>query len=156
MLKIIISVVKKEERGNNEEDENGIPEYYFKRKIEEPSDSLHFGRGNPWKFCGLIKISFRNNDEATILSYNILENCLLVSAFKLLIKCFDDEKIEALIKNEFNSKYNETFENIINSVEKYTYEYGVIIGPSNNEKYFTFEVDRFGNTYFMDGPGYPN
>ena len=79
-----------------------------------------------------------------------------MSAFKLLIKCFDDKKMEASIKKEFNSKYNETFENIINSVEKSTYEYGVIIGPSNNEKYFTFEVDGFGNTYFIDEPRYPN
>ena len=156
MLEIIISVVKKEERGTDEEDENGGPEYYFQRKIEEPTDSLHFGRGNPCKTCGLIKTSFRNSDDSTILSYNIPENCLLVSTFKLLIKCFNDEKMEVSIKNEFNSKFKETIENISNSVEKSIYEYGIIIDPSNNEKYFAFEVDGFGNTYFMDEPGYPN
>ena len=41
-------------------------------------------------------------------------------------------------------------------MEKSIYEYGIIIDPSNNEKYFAFEVDGFGNTYFMDEPGYPN
>ena len=64
MLEIIISVVKKEERGTDEEDKNGRPEYYFQRKDEEPTGSLHFGRGNPCKTCGLIKTSFRNSDDA--------------------------------------------------------------------------------------------
>ena len=156
MLELIISVVKKEGRGTDEEDENGGPEYFFQRKTEEPTDSLHFGRGNPCQTCGLIKTAFRNSDDATLLSFNIPENCLLVSTFKLLIKCFNDEKMEASLKKEFNSKFLETIDNISNSVEKAIYEYGIIIDPLTKEKYFAFEVDGFGNSYFMDEPGYPN
>ena len=118
MLELIISVVKKEGRGTDEEDENGGPEYFFQRKTEEPTDSLHFGRGNPCQTCGLIKTAFRNSDDATLLSFNIPENCLLVSTFKLLIKCFNDEKMEASLKKEFNSKFLETIDNISNSVEE--------------------------------------
>ena len=119
MLDVIISVIKKEQRGTDEENENGGPEYFFQRKIEEPFDSLHFGRGNPCKTCGLIKTSFRNSDDSALFSYNIPENCS-------------------------------------NSVEKAIYSIGIIIDPLNNEKYFAYEIDGFGNSYFMDEPGYPN
>ena len=156
VLETIISVIQKEKRGTDEEDENGGPEYTFKRKIEEPFDSLHFGRGNPCQTCGLIKTSFRNSDDSALFAYNIPENCLLVSTFKLLIKCFIDDKMDNDIKNEFNSKYQKKLEEISISVEKAIYEYGIMIDPLNNEKYFAHEVDGFGNYYFMDEPGYPN
>ena len=156
MLDVIISVIKKEQRGTDEENENGGPEYFFQRKIEEPFDSLHFGRGNPCKTCGLIKTSFRNSDDSALFSYNIPENCLLVSTFKLLIKCFNDEKMENSLKGQFKNKYKDIFENFSNSVEKAIYSIGIIIDPLNNEKYFAYEIDGFGNSYFMDEPGYPN
>ena len=156
MLETILKVIKKEQRGTDEEDGNGGPEYYFQRNIAEPFDSLHFGRGNPCKTCGLIKTSFRNSDDSALFSYNIPENCLLVSTFKLLIKIFNDEKMESSLKNEFKSKFQPNIENIVNIVEKAIYTYGIIIDPLTNEKYFAYEVDGFGNSYFMDEPGYPN
>ena len=156
MLDTILKVIKKEQRGTDEEDGNGGPEYYFQRNIAEPFDSLHFGRGNPCKTCGLIKTSFRNSDDSALFSYNIPENCLLVSTFKLLIKIFNDEKMESSLKNEFKSKFQPNIENIVNIVEKAIYTYGIIIDPLTNEKYFAYEVDGFGNSYFMDEPGYPN
>ena len=156
MLDKILKVVKKEQRGTDEEDGNGGPEYYFQRNIAEPFDSLHFGRGNPCKTCGLIKTSFRNSDDSTLMSYNIPENCLLVSTFKLLIKIFNDEKMDSSLKNEFKINYQSAIESIINTVEKAIYDYGIIIDPLTNEKYFAQEVDGFGNAYFMDEPGYPN
>ena len=156
MLNTVIKVIKNEERGTDEEDSNGGPEYYFQRTFAEPFDSLHLGRGNPCKTCGLIKSSFRNSDDSSLFPYNIPENCLLVSTFKLLRKCFNDEKMEKSLKDEFTSKFAEIIDNIINSVEKAIYSYGVIIDPINGEKYFAHEVDGFGNYYFMDEPGYPN
>ena len=156
ILEVILKVITKEQRGTDEEDKNIGPEYFFQRSIAEPFDSLHFGRGNPCKTCGLIKTSFRNSDNSALLSYNIPENCLLVSTFKLLIKCFNDEKMPNSLKSEFNSKVQKDIENIANNVEKAIYTYGIIIDVLNYEKYFAFEVDDFGNSYFMDEPGYPN
>lgn len=156
MLEIILKVIKNEQRGTEEEDKNGGPEYFFQRIIAEPFDSLHFGRGNPCKTCGLIKTSYRNSDDSSLFSYNIPENCLLVSTFKLLIKCFNDENMEKDKKNEFDSKFQTIIEGFSSSVEKAIYTYGIIIDNLNNEKYFTHEVDGFGNAYFMDEPGYPN
>jgi len=155
MLNTIITLIKKEKRGTDEENENGGPEYSFQRIIAEPFDSLHFGRGNPCKTCGLIKTSFRNSDDSALFPYNIPENCLLVSTFKLLKECFNDEFMDKQLKIKFESVQNDV-DDIINTVEKAIYEYGVITDTKNGEKYFAFEVDGYGNYYFMDEPGYPN
>ena len=155
MLNTIITLIKKEKRGTDEENENGGPEYSFQRNIAEPFDSLHFGRGNPCKTCGLIKTAFRNSDDSALFPYNIPENCLLVSTFKLLLNCFNDININKELKIKFEP-FKEDIRNIIDTVEKAIYEYGVIKDPINGEKYFAFEVDGYGNYYFMDEPGYPN
>lgn len=41
-------------------------------------------------------------------------------------------------------------------MKKSIYEYAIIIEPSNNEKYFSFEVVLMWNSYFMDEHRYPN
>jgi len=156
MLNIVLSVIQKEKRGTDEEDAKGGHEYSFQRKIEEPFDSLHLGRGNPCKTCGLIKTSFRNSDDSALFAYNIPENCLLVSAFKLLIKCFNDENMDSELKAEFKTNFEPYLSDIAGSVEQAIYKYGVVTDTTNNEKYFAHEVDGFGNYYFMDEPGYPN
>ena len=140
MLNTIISLIKKERRGTDEENENGGPEYSFQR---------------PCKTCGLIKTSFRNSDDSALFPYNIPENALLVSTFKLLLKCFNQNIIDEQIKIKFEP-FKEEIKNIADAVEKSIYEHGVIIDPINKEKYFAFEVDGYGNYYFMDEPGYPN
>jgi meiotically up-regulated gene 157 (Mug157) protein len=155
MLNTIISLIKKERRGTDEENENGGPEYSFQRSIAEPFDSLHFGRGNPCKTCGLIKTSFRNSDDSALFPYNIPENCLLVSTFKLLLECFNDDSINNELKEKFEP-FKKDIKNTIESVEKAIYEKGVIIDPNNGEKYFAFEIDGYGNYYFMDEPRYPS
>ena len=155
MLNTIISVIKKEKRGTDEENESGGPEYSFQRNIAEPFDSLHFGRGNPCKTCGLIKTAFRNSDDSAFFPYNIPENALLVSTFKLLLECFDDNNIDEQLKIKFEP-YKNDLKNIAESVEKAIYEKGVIVDSINNEKYFAFEIDGYGNYYFIDEPGYPN
>jgi meiotically up-regulated gene 157 (Mug157) protein len=101
------------------------------------------------------KSSFRNIDDSSIFPYNIPENCLLVSTFKLLLECFDDNNIFKELKEKFEP-FKKDIKNTIESVEKAIYEKGVIIDPNNGEKYFAFEIDGYGNYYFMDEPGYPS
>lgn len=42
-----------------------------------------------------------------------------------------------------------------NEIKESIYKYGVLTDQSN-EEYFAFEVDGFGNSLFMDEPGYPS
>ena len=146
-LNIILNLIEKEKRGTDDEDKENGPEYFFQRKIEEPFDSLHLGRGNPSKSNDLIKSSFRNSDDCTLFSYNIPENAFLVVTFKKLIEILEKFKPKFEKINKLKEISNKIYKSIfLNGVFK----------DENNNNFFAFEIDGFGNYYFMDEAGYPN
>jgi uncharacterized protein len=175
-LEEIIKLVKNEMRGSEEEDKNGGPQYFFQREGKEPFDSLHQGRGNPVNSCGLVKSMFRNSDDATTFAYNIPENALLVSTFRdvasmlkkyLKIKMRknlqnihlhgpnQEKLLDEKTKNKINYFISE-LTSISKKVNDSIYENGIFSDPKSGEKYFAYEVDCFGNHYFLDDPGYPS
>lgn len=158
-LATIISVVKKEMRGSEEEDLNGGPEYFFQRTANEPFDSLHQGRGNPAGSCGLVKSMFRNSDDAATFAYSIPENAFLVATFKKvasMLKTFlTTNKIDEIQYKKYLLLIND-LEAISSSVQTAIYKNGVFKDPETNERYFAYEVDCYGNHYFLDDPGYPS
>lgn len=143
-VKLILDLARKQSMGTDEEDEHGLPEYYFERNTKEPFDSLHQGRGNPAASCGLVKSAFRNSDDAALFQYSIPENAFLsVTFIKIseLLKSFDSKLANELL--EFGIKVKDNI-----------YKYGVI--TEGDKKFFAYEVDCYGNYYFMDDPGYPS
>jgi meiotically up-regulated gene 157 (Mug157) protein len=79
-------------------------------------------------------LSFKN--KSNIKNRGLLNN---TEAFYLRIKKIMDDLI-----------------NISKSVRSSIYENGVFEDPKSGEKYFAYEVDCYGNHYFMDDPGYPS
>jgi meiotically up-regulated gene 157 (Mug157) protein len=149
-LKRIIDTVKEQMRGTDEEDLNGGPMYFFQRKDWEPFDSLHQGRGNPGASCNLVKSAFRSSDDATLLPYNIPENAFLSTVFYQIanmLKKISNYRALPLIND---------LESISTLVKENIYKYGIITDPLTKEQYFAYEIDCYGNTYFMDDPGYPS
>ena len=130
MLKVVVN----ERRGTDDEDKLYGPEY---------------GRGNPCKTCGLIKCNFRNSDDATTFSYNIPENAMIASTLLLLSSVIKQGGVgKGDVANVLKYYGNEIKESI--------YKEGVLTDRLTNEKYFVLEVDGFGNSLFMDEPGYPS
>jgi meiotically up-regulated gene 157 (Mug157) protein len=174
-LGVIINLAKKEMRGTDDEDSDKGPEYFFQRNAYEAFDTLHQGRGNPVKTCGMVKSMFRNSDDATTFAYNIPENAFLVATFR---------KISTMLKSHMvnnNGKGNkgkgrtsssvssphqdleekflhfiDELEFISKTVNDSIYINGVFNDPLTGEKYFAYEVDGYGNHYFIDDPGYPS
>jgi len=157
MLQKIIILVEEQSIGTDEEDEskNGWS-YYFQRSTSESFDSLHQGRGNPGKTCGLIRSSFRGSDDATLLPFNIPENAFLVSVFQKTIRVLNSFK-----KTMRNAKIYRKIDIIIDKLDSISktvnnsiLKHGII--KNNKESYFAYEVDCYGNTYFMDDSNYPS
>ena len=145
MLKVVVN----ERRGTDDEDKKDGPEYTFQRCGLEPFDSQHQGRGNPCKTCGLIKCNFRNSDDATTFSFNIPENAMIASTLLALSAVIKEGGVgKGDVANVLKYYGNEIKESI--------YKEGVLTDELTHEKYFAFEVDRFGNSVFMDEPGYPS
>ena len=159
-----LKLVKSQMRGSKEEDDNGGPDYTFQRSYFEPFDSLHQGRGNPANSCGLVKTMFRSSDDSALFPYNIPENAFLSTTFLKLSKMLDD--IVNSEKNYLNNllfsrigihlKYSKELLKISNSVRENIYKHGIKTDIQSGDKYFAFEVDCYGNQYFIDDPGYPS
>ena len=127
----VIKVVKNELRDTDEENCNDGPQYFFQRNTHEAFDTLHFGRGNPCKNTFLIKSYFRCSEDM----------CLMLENFQKDIK--------------YNSLIIE-LDNISNNLYKGINQYGVIKDPDTGEKFYAYEIDGYGNYYFMDEPRYPS
>ena len=147
----VIKVIKTELRDTDEENNNEGPQYFFQRKTHEPFDTLHYGRGNPCKNCKLIKSSFRCSEDACLFPYNIPENALIYSTFKMII--------DLLEKYLSNAKYNsliDELKNITNNLYEGINKYGIQTDVETGEKFYAYEIDGYGNYYFMDEPRYPS
>ena len=147
----VIKVIKNELRDTDEENCNDGPQYFFQRKTNESFDTMHFGRGNPCKNCLLIKSYFRCSDDACLFPYNIPENALVCVTFRMLK--------DILEKFQRNAKYNSLIvelENISNNLYKGITKYGIKKDEETGEKYYVYEIDGYGNYYFMDEPRYPS
>ena len=58
-----------------------------------------------------------------------------------------------------NVKYNSLIielENISNNLYKGITTYGILKDPDTGEQFFAYEIDGYGNSYFMDEPRYPS
>lgn len=81
-----------------------------------------------------------------------------------------NSEIELLKKSKFsNNMKEEIYEHmnkiedllkeiteIADKVEDNIYKHGVFIDQQTGEKFFAYEIDCFGNHYFIDDPGYPS
>ena len=147
----IIKVIKNELRDTDEENCNDGPQYFFQRNTHESFDTLHFGRGNPCKNTHLIKSYFRCSEDVCLFPYNIPENALVYVTFKLLK--------EILENFQKNVKYNSLLldlENIANNLYEGISKYGIKRDEETGEKFYVYEIDGYGNYYFMDEPRYPS
>jgi meiotically up-regulated gene 157 (Mug157) protein len=140
----ILNVAEQQSLSTDEEDEKGGPQYFFQRSAKESFDSLHHGRGNPTGSCGLIKSAFRGSDDATLFQYNIPENAFASATFLKLS--------ELILKHDesLSKKLAELGKNLRENI----FKHGVF--EENGKKYFAYEIDCYGNHYFMDDPNYPS
>ena len=147
----IIKVIKNELRDTDEENCNDGPQYFFQRNTHESFDTIHFGRGNPCKNTLLIKSYFRCSEDSCLFPYNIPENALVYVTFKKLK--------EILEKYQKNVKYNSLIvelQNIANNLYEGITKYGIKKDEETGEKFYAYEIDGYGNFYFMDEPRYPS
>jgi len=68
--------------------------------------------------------------------------------------------LKTMLENfQKNAKYNSLIieiDNIANNIYKGINQYGIIKDPDTGEKFFAYEIDGYGNYYFMDEPKYPS
>ncbi len=127
---------------------DGVGPYKFRRKTDRQFDTLsNNGLGSPVNPVGLIVSSFRPSDDATVLQFLIPSNFFAVSSLR--------KAAEILTKVNKNKELAAECTELAAEVEKALEEYATYDHPKYG-KIYAFEVDGFGNQYFMDDANVPS
>lgn len=127
---------------------DGVGPYSFQRSSERALDTLNNdGLGAPVKPCGLIVSSFRPSDDATTLQFLVPSNFFAVSALNKAA-----EILETVNKNEKMAAECRALSDEVSEALKAN---AVFNHPKYGQVY-AFEVDGFGNAYFMDDANAPS
>lgn len=138
----ILKTLKEQQR------KDGIGPYKFQRQTERQLDTLNNdGLGNPVNPVGLIVSSFRPSDDATTYQFLIPSNFFAVTSLRKAAEILTEVSKRATQAKECLELANE----VETALKKYATfnhpEYGMI---------YAFEVDGYGNQYFMDDANVPS
>ncbi|WP_242916431.1 glycoside hydrolase family 125 protein [Pontibacter liquoris] len=122
--------------------------YRFQRETTNATDTQPMsGYGLPVKPVGLICSAFRPSDDATVFSFLIPSNFFAVVSLRQAAEMMQKIASDKATANELLSLASE--------VEKALQEHAVAEHPGFG-KIYAFEVDGFGNHYFMDDANVPS
>ena len=138
----ILKTLKEQQR------KDGTGPYKFQRQTERQLDTLNNdGLGNPVNPVGLIVSSFRPSDDATTYQFLIPSNFFAVTSLRKAAEILTEVSKRATQAKECLELANE----VETALKKYATfnhpEYGMI---------YAFEVDGYGNQYFMDDANVPS
>ncbi|MFR0678275.1 glycoside hydrolase family 125 protein [Dysgonomonas mossii] len=127
---------------------NGNGPYKFQRKTERQLDTMNNdGWGNPVNPVGLIASAFRPSDDATTFQFLVPSNFFAVTSLK--------KAAEILATVNKKPELAEKCKNLAQEVETALKKYAIFNHPKYGQIY-AFEVDGFGNQYFMDDANVPS
>lgn len=127
---------------------NGNGPYKFQRKTERQLDTMNNdGWGNPVNPVGLIASAFRPSDDATTFQFLVPSNFFAVTSLR--------KAAEILATVNKKPEVAEKCKNLAQEVETALKKYAIFNHPKYGQIY-AFEVDGFGNQYFMDDANVPS
>ena len=127
---------------------SGHGPYKFQRKTERQLDTLNNdGWGNPVNPVGLIVSSFRPSDDATTFGFLIPSNMFAVASLKQLAEISNKVSGDSTFASQCMALADE--------VQAAIHKYAIVNHPKYG-KVYPFEIDGFGNNYFMDDANVPS
>ena len=141
-MQLVIKTFREQQR------KKGNGPYKFQRRTERQLDTLNNdGYGNPVNPVGLIVSSFRPSDDATTFSFLVPSNLFAVTSLKQIAEIAQEVVKDAALAAESTALAKEVNDAI--------QQYAIVEHPKHG-KVYAFEVDGFGNAYFMDDANVPS
>jgi hypothetical protein len=141
-MQLVIKTFREQQR------KKGNGPYKFQRRTERQLDTLNNdGYGNPVNPVGLIVSSFRPSDDATTFQFLVPSNLFAVTSLKQIAEIAQKVTKDALLAAESTALAKEVNDAI--------QQYAIVEHPKHG-KVYAFEVDGFGNAYFMDDANVPS
>lgn len=141
-MRLVIRTFKEQQR------KDGPGPYHFQRETERQLDTVsNDGYGNPVNPVGLIVSTFRPSDDATTFQFLVPSNFFAVTSLRQIAEISRSVLKDPVLEDESMSLADE--------VETALNRYAVVDHPKYG-KVYAFEVDGFGNAYFMDDANIPS
>ena len=141
-MALVLQTFKEQQR------KDGHGPYKFQRKTERQLDTLNNdGWGNPVNPVGLIVSSFRPSDDATTFGFLIPSNMFAVASLKQLAEISNKVSGDSTFASQCMALADE--------VQAAIHKYAIVNHPKYG-KVYPFEIDGFGNNYFMDDANVPS
>lgn len=139
---LVIQTFKEQQR------KDGLGPYKFQRVTERQLDTVNNdGYGNPVKPVGLIVSTFRPSDDATTFQFLVPSNFFAVTSLNQIAEIAEKVVRDNALAAESKALADEVY----NALK----QYAVVEHPKYG-KVYAFEVDGFGNAYFMDDANIPS
>ena len=141
-MQLVIKTFREQQR------KDGPGPYRFQRRTERQLDTLsNDGYGNPVNPVGLIVSSFRPSDDASTFGFLVPSNLFAVTSLKQITEIAQEVAKDAALAAESTALAKE-----VNDAIR---QYAIVEHPKYG-KVYAFEVDGFGNAYFMDDANVPS
>ncbi len=122
--------------------------YHFQRRSETPTETQFLGGfGNPTKPNGMIHSMFRPSDDACLYPLFVPANLFAVASLKNLAELATAARNDTALAAECKSLAGEVFEALHRDGRTHS---------STNEEIWAYEIDGFGNRFFMDDANAPS
>lgn len=139
---LVIQTFKEQQR------KEGLGPYKFQRETERQLDTVNNdGYGNPVNPVGLIVSTFRPSDDATTFQFLVPSNFFAVTSLRQIAEIATKVTNDSALASESKALADE----VENALKKYA-----IVEHPKYGKVYPFEVDGFGNAYFMDDANIPS
>ena len=141
-MSLVVKTFKEQQR------KEGLGPYSFLRMTDRALDTVpNMGFGHPVNPVGLIVSTFRPSDDATTFGFLVPSNLFAVTSLRQLAEISEEVTRDLSFAKECRKLANE--------VEEAINKYAIVEHPTRGQIY-AFEVDGFGNTYFMDDANVPS
>ena len=141
-MSLVIKTFKEQQR------KEGLGPYSFLRMTDRALDTVpNMGFGHPVKPVGLIVSTFRPSDDATTFGFLVPSNLFAVTSLRQVAE------ISEKVTNDLS--FAQECRELANEVEEAINKYAIVEHPTRGRIY-AFEVDGYGNAYFMDDANVPS
>lgn len=141
-MSLVVQTFKEQQRKDD------LGPYNFLRMTDRALDTVpNMGYGHPVKPVGLIVSTFRPSDDATTFGFLVPSNLFAVISLRQLAEISNNVVLDYPFAEECLALADE--------VEKALNKYAIVDHPTRG-KIYAFEVDGFGNAYFMDDANIPS
>ena len=141
-MSLVVKTFKEQQR------KDGLGPYSFLRRTDRALDTVpNMGFGHPTKPVGLIVSTFRPSDDATTFGFLVPSNLFAVTSLRQVAEISEKVTKDLSFAKECTELANE--------VDLAIKKYAIVDHPTRG-KIYAFEVDGYGNAYFMDDANVPS